>query len=105
MLRDYVEKFIKQSTRPAETAEEAFRLLSNRLNYVEDAYSGITAVANPGLQYTGRMYPPMADMTKRLADGSIEAMTKGQRLVFGSSGSISIFSRKTGELLFSKAGR
>ncbi|WP_437936686.1 hypothetical protein [Sorangium sp. So ce341] len=80
-------------------------MLAKTLNSVEDAYSGVTAVANPELQYTGRMYPPMADMTKRIADGSIEAMTKGQRLIFGHNGSVSIFSRKTGELVFSKAGR
>ena len=93
-----------QLMKPAKSAEEALSLLSGTLNGVEDAYSGVTAVAEPGLAYAGRMYPPMADNITRLANGGLEAVTKGQRLLFGPDGSIRIFAKKTGELIFSKAG-
>jgi RHS repeat-associated protein len=89
---------------PARNADEAYQLLSRTLTEVENAHSGVAAVQNPGLQYTGRMYPPMADNMTRLANGGMEALTKGQRILFGPDGSIRIFAKKTGELIFSKAG-
>jgi len=100
-------KFYEQlkTADPVKSADDALELLSKTLNRVEDAHSGVKAVAEPGLKYTGRMYPPKADMTTRLADGSIEAITKGQRLLFGPDGSIRIVSRKTGEVVFSKVGQ
>ena len=94
-----------QAAKPAGSADEALDLLSRTLTAVEDAHSGVAAVAEPGLAYTGRMYPPMADFISRLPGGGLEALTKGQRLLFGSNGSIEIFARKTGELIFQKAGR
>ena len=89
---------------PAANAEGALALLSGTLNRIEDACSGVKAVANPGLRYAGRMYPPMRDMIRELAGGGLEAQTKGQRIIFGSNGSIDIFNKRTGSLVFSKAG-
>lgn len=86
------------------TADEAHSLLSRTLTSVEDAHSGVSAVAEPGLKYTGRMYPPREDFMTRLPNGDIEALTKGQRILFGRDGSIQIFSRKTGDRIFNKDG-
>lgn len=93
-----------QLAKPAKNADEALSLLSRTLNKVEDTYSGVKAVAEPGLKYTGRMYPPRPDFITRAADGSLTALTKGQRIVFGSNGSITISSRGSGTQVFFKGG-
>jgi hypothetical protein len=54
--------------------------------------------------YTGRMYAPMADMMTRLEGGAVQAITKGQTIIFGANGAIQIFSRATGSLIFNKPG-
>jgi hypothetical protein len=92
------------AAKPANKAQEALDLLSKTLSEIEDVHSGVKAVAEPGLKYTGRMYPPRADFITELPGGALEALSKGERILFGADGSISIFSRKTGELIFSKPG-
>ena len=93
-----------RSAPSARSADEALELLAKTLDAVEDAYSGVEKVAEPGLKYAGRMYAPRADNITRLADGSIKAVTRGHDILFGPNGSIRLFARKTGELVFSKLG-
>jgi RHS repeat-associated protein len=88
----------------ARTAQEAVGLLSRTLDAVEDAYSGVARVAEPGLTYAGRMYAPMADKMTQMGSGAIEAITKGQRILFEANGAIQVFSRSTGEVVFQKCG-
>jgi RHS repeat-associated protein len=101
-LRIFYERL---ATSPAaDSARNALDLLTRTLDKVEDSYSGVAKAAEPGLQYAGRMYAPFADKTTQLTNGALEAITKGQRIIFEANGGIQIFSRATGELVFRKAG-
>ena len=92
----------------ASNADEAFEILTRTLDDVEDAYSGVAKVANPGLKYQGRMYAPRADNITRLEDGSIHAVTAGNVIRILSDGTIRIFEKlkdgSAGRLLLEKLG-
>ncbi len=92
----------------AKTADEAFELLGKTMNDVEDAFSGVAKVENPGLKYQGRMYPPRADFTTRLPNGGLEATTAGNIIRIGPNGTIQIYLRNAdgtlGQLAFEKLG-
>ena len=92
----------------AKNADEAFQLLGKTMDDVEDAFSGIAKVKNPGLNYQGRMYPPRPDFTTRLPGGGLEARTKGNIIRIDPNGTIRIYARNEdgsiGKLLMEKPG-
>jgi hypothetical protein len=91
---------------PATTAEEALARVRDVLNEVENIYSGIprTDPPPPIGQTDGRLYPPLDDNVKRLADGGIKAQTKGHSIVIGPNGSITIMNGVTGQIEFRQPG-
>ncbi len=107
-LKIYIEELTAAPT--AKNADEGFKLLDTMMTKVEDAYSGVEAVENPGLTYTGRMYAPRADYTTKLPDGSIEAKTLGNVIRISPDGTINFFIRDKsqpndlGRLTFTKSG-
>jgi hypothetical protein len=92
----------------SKSADEAFELLGKILDGVEDAFSGVAKVSNPGLKYQGRMYPPQADFTTRLADGGLEAITRGNIIRITPDGTTRIYEQLAdgtiGKLLLEKLG-
>jgi len=92
----------------AKNADDALKQLSKTLDDVEDAFSGVAKSANPGLKYDGRMYPPFADNIIRNADGTIDAVTKGNIIKIAADGTIRIFERLAnggiGKLILEKLG-
>jgi hypothetical protein len=99
-----------QNAPAATNAQEGFNLMSNTMHAVEDAYSGVTAVTNPGLAYQGRMYPPRPDYVVTNANGSLTATTKGSQIQISTDGSITIskfnWNTKTvGDLVLHKPGK
>ena len=88
-LKIYTE-MLKQSP-PAKNATQALELLEKNMNAVEDAYTGVQKAMNPGLKYDGRMYAPRKDYTTKLANGSIEAETKGNIIKLSKDGDIEFF--------------
>jgi len=101
-LGKYFEQLEKSPS--ARNAEEALQLISDTLDRVENMHSGVEKVADPGLKYVGRMYPPMADNISRLADGGMEIVTRGNRIFIDPDGAFRVFARATGELVFGKSG-
>jgi hypothetical protein len=91
------------------SADEAFELLGKIRDGVEDEFSGVAKVSNPGLKYRGRMYPPQADFTIRLADGGLEAITRGNIIRIAPDGTTRIYEQLAdgaiGKLLLEKLGR
>lgn len=78
----------------ARNADEALKLLETTMNKVEDAYSGIKPVRDPGLTYEGRMYAPRADHIKPFKeDGSIRAVTQGNVVIISPNGTITTYFR------------
>ncbi|WP_406858742.1 DUF6531 domain-containing protein [Streptomyces sp. HUAS MG47] len=88
----------------ARDAESALRQLNSTLDRVEDAYSGVAKNPNPGLKPDGRMYAPRDDFIERHADGSLRAVTRGNTIEIGADGTLQIYSRRSGELVYSKEG-
>ena len=90
------------------SADEAFELLGKTMDDVEDAFSGVARVDNPGLKYQGRMYPPRSDFTTRLPDGGLEAITAGNIIRISPNGTIQIYLKNAdctvGKLIFEKLG-
>lgn len=60
--------------------------------------------ANPGLSWTGRMYPPMQDRIVSLEGGGKMASTKGHDLELRPNGEIVIRVKGGGKVVFEKKG-
>ncbi|NRB42131.1 MAG: hypothetical protein HRU20_27290, partial [Pseudomonadales bacterium] len=92
----------------ASNADDAMSLLHRSFDDVEDAFSSVPKVENPGLKYQGRMYAPRADYTTTMPDGSLEAITKGNIVKISPQGDIDFFLKNkdgtTGKNVFSKKG-
>ncbi|MDJ0648976.1 MAG: hypothetical protein QNJ60_09730 [Xenococcaceae cyanobacterium MO_188.B19] len=101
-LEEFYRRLDKASS--AKSADEAFKLVCDTLNQVEDELSGIPCKNPPASpsKPDGRMYPPQEDYTKRNNDGSIEARSKGHKIEIGSNGSITIINKKTQKIEFQK---
>lgn len=88
----------------AADSDEAYRLLCDTLNAVEDELSG--EPYDPAAWRTqGRMYPPQADSARRVPDfpAVTRYRSKGHNSFVGTGGAIEI--RDTaGRVLFTKAG-
>ncbi|WP_239339326.1 hypothetical protein [Frankia sp. CiP3] len=88
---------------PATSAYEALAQLNATLEAVEDEFSGVPKNPNPDLKFDGRMYPPREDFIRRAPDGGLIALTKGNRIEISPTGSITIYSRRTNEVVYSRA--
>ncbi|WP_239313885.1 hypothetical protein [Frankia sp. Cj3] len=88
---------------PATSAYEALAQLNATLEAVEDEFSGVPKNPNPDLKFDGRMYPPREDFIRCAPDGGLIALTKGNRIEISPTGSITIYSRRTNEVVYSRA--
>ncbi len=95
-----------QAQPPSTTAENALARVRDTLDEVEDAFSGIpkSDPPPPPGQLDGRMYPPLDDYIRRLADGGIKARTQGHDIRIGPDGRITIKKRTTGQVEFQQPG-
>jgi hypothetical protein len=82
-----------------QSAQESLDLINNKLIEVEDCHSGVPSVINPGLKYTGRMYPIMEDWIERKPDGRIIALSKGNKIIIEPNGAFTILTRDEEVLL------
>jgi hypothetical protein len=90
----------------ARSAEEGLQQVRDILNKVEDDLSGIPMKnpPPPPKMPDGRMYPPLDDFTTRHPNGSITAESRGHKIKIGADGSITITSKKSEQVEFSKPG-
>jgi hypothetical protein len=86
------------------TAEEALNQVNSTLTEVEDEFSGVPENPNPGLEPDGRMYPPREDNITQTEDGGLTAKTRGNIINISPDGSVTILSRRTGEIVYSREG-
>ncbi|MDP9813913.1 hypothetical protein J2W42_006790 [Rhizobium tibeticum] len=85
----FVERLVAASA--VGTHDEAFELICETLDGVEDEFSGIAA--NPAtFQTDGRMYPPQPDSARRVPgqQGTIRYRSKAHNTIIGSNGAIRI---------------
>lgn len=85
-----------------ENAEATIQLINNTINRIEDDYSGVLISENPGLNYVGRMFPILDDYIDRRSNGSIVALTKGNKIFIEPNGSFKIISRLEEDLILEK---
>ena len=93
---------------PARDDEEAYRLLCDTLNKIEDMHSGVEFnISN----YTndGRMYPPLKDSRRKVSGRNdvIRYRNKGHNTYISSSGAIKIYLIEKGsdsKCILDKAG-
>ena len=88
----------------ARTAEEAISQMHKSLDEVENQYSGVPKASNPGLKSDGRMYPVQADRMVKGPDGTITATSRGHTTIYGPNGSITVYNRAGGFVVFEKSG-
>jgi hypothetical protein len=105
--QDRIEEFLRRldGAPPANSFEEAFSLLSDTLNAVEDELTGIPYDPNHW-QTDGRMYPPQADNIRTVPESSgvKRLRTRGHDMFVGSNGAIEIEVRSTKQAIFAKVG-
>lgn len=77
------------------TAADAFRVLCETLDQVEEELSGVPKQSPPPLATLsdGRMYCPLEDHIQRRDDGSIFATTRGHQIEVQADGTICIVNR------------
>ena len=90
----------------ARSAEEAFQMICDTLEGVEDEYSGIPRREPPPEPPAtdGRMYPPTGTNVVRLASGAILARARRHSIEISKQGAILIRKRGDGTVDFEKAG-
>lgn len=89
---------------PAASAEEALALVCHTIEAVEDEFCSVPRETPAPLHFTGRMYAPKADHTRRQPDGTLVADTRGHRVYCQSNGAISIVALPKRRMLFEKPG-
>lgn len=81
-------------------------MIADTLTQVEDEFSGIAAVENPPLAFTGRMYPPRDDyIVRNPEEGTLTARTAGHDIRCDADGSITITRRDSDKVEFHRPGR
>ena len=90
----------------ARSSDEAFQMICDTLEHVEDEFSGIPRRDPPPEPdvFDGRMYPPFGDQLTRTATGNITARTRGHILEMSTDGTIVIRKKLTREVVFTKPG-
>ena len=89
----------------ASTMEEAFELIAQTLNAVENEFSGVPFAPNENLN-DGRMYPPQADAA-RAVDGRqdlIRYRSRGHNTWISETGAIRIATAPGNQIVFEKPG-
>ncbi len=100
------QEFIKrlEETEPVGSDEEAFQMLSNILNDVEDELSNIPYSPSQWMN-DGRMYPPQLDNKRATGNPEVDRYrSKQHNTYFGSNGAIKIMTIKSNEVVINKAG-
>lgn len=77
-------------TEKFESASACLDALNAKIEEIEDLYSGIPKVANPGLETGGRMYPIQEDNVFMKENGSFTCYTLGHVIYITNAGSIAI---------------
>jgi hypothetical protein len=101
------EFYRRLSTLPAaQSASEALDQISQTLEEVEDQLRGIPKQSPPPPpdMPDGRMYPPLANFTRTMPGGGMEARTRGHVIHLGPGGSIGIRNKRNGAIEFEKPG-
>jgi hypothetical protein len=91
---------------PAANHDEAYALIANTLNAIEDACSGVPA--NPANWRTdGRLYPPQADMGRShlTLPGVTVYRNVGHRTLIGTNGALAIQDTLNDSIIFEKPGK
>jgi hypothetical protein len=88
----------------ARDADEALSLVCRTIEAVEDEFCPVPRENPPPLLFTGRMYAPQADRTRRLANGTIVADTRRHRVYCQPNGAISIVALPQRRSVFEKPG-
>lgn len=94
--------YLLEKSAPTYNAEKSLKLINNTLNDIEDCHSGVPKLDSPSLKYHGRMYPVQEDYTERKSNGSIVALTKGNKIIIEPSGEFQIISRLDDEVILNK---
>ena len=89
----------------ADSAEKAMALVCRLIEAVEDEFCPLPRKSPPPLDFTGRMYAPQSDRTRRLPGGQWVANTRGHRIYCQPDGAILIENTPGGRTVFSKPGR
>jgi len=90
----------------ARSADEAFQMICDTLEHVEDEFSGIPRRHPPPEPPAtdGRMYPPTGTNVVRLASGAILARSRRHSIEVSYQGSIVIRKRSDDTVDFAKSG-
>jgi len=90
---------------PAQDHDEAYQLLSDTLNNVEDQFSGVPANFL-NWESDGRMYPPQEDRARACPElpGTTVYRSAGHHTYIGARGEIAILHISSGKILLNKAG-
>ena len=90
----------------ASTADDAIKLINKTLDGVEDIYSGVKKQSGIPKQGDGRMYGILDEKyITRHKDGSITAITKGNRIEIAKDGSFVIKDRDGVEVFYQKQAK
>lgn len=90
---------------PASSSEDAFDLLSNTLNKVEDECSSIPYAPTQWM-IDGRMYPPQQDNKSSTDNPNIDRYrNKDHNTYIGSNGSIKIVNIRNKKIVINKIGK
>lgn len=98
-------KRLKQA-RKASTFDEAYTLLCDTLNKVEDEHSGVPYNIEQW-RTDGRMYPPQMDNARPLEDypGMTRFRTLAHHVFISDKGAILIYNRRSESIDLSKSGK
>lgn len=93
-------------SKAASNVDEAVKLINNTLDGVEDAFSGAKKQSGIPTYNDGRMYGILDDkFLTRNKDGSVTALTRGNRIEISKDGGFKVFDRKNGNLIFEKPAK
>lgn len=88
---------------PVSNDSDAFTLLSDILNAVEDEHTSIPYTPRSWAS-DGRMYPPQGDSKRTETEDITRYRNRNHNTYVGSNGSIKIVSIRKGEVVLDKAG-
>lgn len=90
----------------ANSGDEAFQLMAEALNQIEDLHSGVPYAPDEHLN-DGRMYPPQVDAARKVPGRPdwIRYRSRGHNTWITSKGAIRIATVPGNEVVFEKLGR
>lgn len=94
--------YLLETSLPTYHPERSLKLINETLIKIEDCHSGIKRVDNPGLKYNGRMYPIQDDYVDRKPNGTIVAITRGNKIIIEPTGEFQILNKFDDEIILNK---